>query len=266
MLHRGFITEEDIWDWFRLVEIPPFWREKMIGISWNIPTRVDVRRWWDMGTVDEARLKELYTALGYHGKDLDDYILWTKVYVAWPDLIARYTKGWLSEEDVKAELVELGMPEERVDELMETKVKNAEPERVTAERDLTKAEIVKGVKKEVISVEEGAELLQDMGYSEDEAWYILVINLEALSGSPGGYIEFKRLTQGFRIATKRGGNPPPLELQRAEEDLRDAKVKLAELEEAEADDDKIAMAMAAVEEADWTYQRLLNEWREALAS
>lgn len=26
MLHRGLVTEQDVYEWFRLVEIPPFWR------------------------------------------------------------------------------------------------------------------------------------------------------------------------------------------------------------------------------------------------
>lgn len=74
MVRRGKLTEKDVWDWFRLVEIPPYWRQKLIDISWEVPTRVDVRRFWDMRTIDEARLREVYTAIGYHGKDLDDYV------------------------------------------------------------------------------------------------------------------------------------------------------------------------------------------------
>ena len=44
MLHRGLITESEVWDWFRLVEIPPFWRQLLIDTAYTWPTRVDVRR------------------------------------------------------------------------------------------------------------------------------------------------------------------------------------------------------------------------------
>ncbi|GAI33122.1 unnamed protein product, partial [marine sediment metagenome] len=32
----------DVWEWFRMVEIPPFWRENLTKLIWEIPTRVDV--------------------------------------------------------------------------------------------------------------------------------------------------------------------------------------------------------------------------------
>lgn len=176
MLHRGQLTEEQVQDWFRLVEIPPFWRQRLTNVSWNIPTRVDVRRFWDMRTIDEARLREVYQWQGYHGKDLDDYVLWTKVYVAFPDLMARFKNGWLSEDDVRQQLISLGMPEERVEEMIQTKIKPEAPERVTKERDLTKTDIYRGVKKGILSRNEGNDLLQDMGYSTNEATFILALN------------------------------------------------------------------------------------------
>ena len=177
MLRRTDFTEADMAAWFRLVEIPPYWRDKLIQISYEVPTRVDVRRWWDMRTIDEARLREIYAHQGYHGKDLDDYVLWTKVYVAFPDLIARWKNGWISIDEVRAELIGYGMPAQRVEELLETKFKSTEGDRVTGERDVTKTDIIKGVKKAVITRGEGMELLMDLGYDEDEADYILTINI-----------------------------------------------------------------------------------------
>ncbi|KKK86349.1 hypothetical protein LCGC14_2764130, partial [marine sediment metagenome] len=177
MLHRGQLTEAEVWEWFRLVEIPPFWRDKLIAISWNVPTRVDVRRWWDLRTIDEPRLREIYTAQGYHDKDLEDYVLWTKVYTAWPDLVARWKNGWISEGDLRAELVAMGMPGARVDELIQTKIKAASGERTAGEKDLTKTDIIKGVKTGRVTRAQGIELLEDLGYSEDEADFILFINI-----------------------------------------------------------------------------------------
>ncbi len=177
MLRRAQLTEDEVRDWFRLVEIPPFWRDKLIAISWAVPTRVDVRRWWDMRTIDEARLREVYTAQGYHDKDLEDYVLWTKVYVAFPDLIARWRNGWLTLEEVKAELAGYGMPADRVDEMLETKMKAVAPERTAGERDLTKSDIYKGIKADRLTRAEGIELLIDLGFDEDEADVLLDTNV-----------------------------------------------------------------------------------------
>ena len=177
MLHRGIITEQDVWDWFRLVEIPPFWRQHLIDTSYTWPTRVDVRRWWDMRTIDETELRRLYSGMGYRGVNLDNYILWTKVYVAFPDLMARWSKGWITLDNVRSELTGMGMPAERLEEFIQMKVKAEQPERTAKERDITKTDIVKGVRQGVITRGEGVELLVDMGYDEDEAVYILEINI-----------------------------------------------------------------------------------------
>jgi len=177
MVRRGQMTEPDVWEWFRLVEIPPYWRDKLIAISWEVPTRVDVRRFWDMRTINEERLREIYTAQGYHGKDLEDYVLWTKIYVDFPDLMTRYKNGWLTLDEVRGELVSLGMSAERAEELIQTKVKAVASEKLVKQKDLTMSQIVKGVKKAVITREEGSGLLQDMGYDPYESSFILSIEI-----------------------------------------------------------------------------------------
>ncbi len=165
------------YDWYRLVEIPPFWRARLTEMMFEVPTRVDVRRFWDMRTIDEERLRSIYHSRGYHGKDLDDYVLWTKVYVAFPDLLARFKNGWISLDEVKSELTALGMPAARVDEMIETKIKKAEPERLANERDLTKSDIYKGIKADRITRAEGLDLLMDLGFDEDEADVLLDTNV-----------------------------------------------------------------------------------------
>lgn len=220
LLHRGQMTEAEVRDWFRLVEIPPFWRDKMMNVSWAVPTRVDVRRFWDMRTIDEPRMREIYEHRGYHGKDLDDYVLWTKVYTEFPSLMARYKNGWVTTEEVESELIALGMPPERAKTMIEEKIKKEAAGRTTKERDLTKAEIVKGVKKDVITLEQGQELLEDMGYDADEAEYIMLINIEAEKGSPESFWEFKKLTELEKLAEGKKGKRVPETLIEAEKKHR----------------------------------------------
>lgn len=65
MLHRTDLTEEDVYEWFRLVEIPPYWREKYTAIMYTPYTRVDVRRMYAAGILDYDGVLEAYKELGY---------------------------------------------------------------------------------------------------------------------------------------------------------------------------------------------------------
>ena len=215
MLHRGLMTEEDVWEWFRLVEIPPYWRQKLIDSAYNVPTRVDVRRFYDMRTIDEARLREIYAAQGYHGKNLDDYVLWTKIYVLLPDLIARWKNGWITLDDVKTGLTAAGMDPAAADELIQTKVKVTEPTSTAAAKELTKTEIYKGVKQGIITESEGIELIMDLDYTEAQAEYLLTINVEVLTGSPHNFADFKIITDKYKLATGLGVKVMPEELKAA---------------------------------------------------
>ena len=136
------------------------------------------------------------------------------MYTDYPALLARYKNGWITLDDVKSELVAMGMSADRADTLLQEKIRKEAPERIAAEKNLTKAEIVKGVKKDVITRAEGIDLLQDMGYGPDEAAYIMAINLEVLTGSPHNLAEFKDLTQGWRIASGMEGKPMPEDIKK----------------------------------------------------
>jgi len=177
MFRRGLITEQDFYEWFKLVEIGPFWRDNLIEISKAWPTRVDVRRWWDMRTIDEPELRRLYAGMGYDGVNLDNYITWTKVYTEFPSLLARWSKGWITTDELRSRTIALGMPAARVETFIREKIEADQPERTSAERDITKTDIYKGVKQERITRDQGLELLQDLGYDPDEADYLLAINI-----------------------------------------------------------------------------------------
>lgn len=78
LLHRTDFTEADMWEWFRLVEIPPFWRDKLIEIAYSPFTRVDIRRMYREGILTEAEVFEANTQIGYdkwHAQKLTDWIV-----------------------------------------------------------------------------------------------------------------------------------------------------------------------------------------------
>lgn len=128
------VTEEDVRRWFRLVEIPPFWRQKMIDTAYHPYTRVDVRRMHKIGVFGtgedaDVKLRKAYTDLGFHGQTADNMVIFTK----------KYNK------------------------------QSGE----SASRDLTRSMIEKAYDIGYIQRTQAEEYLSDMGYDENEVVFIL---------------------------------------------------------------------------------------------
>lgn len=221
LLHRGEVTEDDVYEWYRLVEIPPYWRDKLTSISWDLPNRIELRMMARMGLVDKAFLVKQLKMVGLREDFRDiaaDMMLSLGVRT---DVSTRYRNGWIRRDEVKSELEATGLSAEVVDRLFKWIVKDAGGDRVVKERDLTKAEITKGVKKGVIPASQGVELLIDMGYDRDEAEYIITINVGVLEGSPETYMEFKKWTQLYRVSQGKTARIPSEELIQAEKDAKE---------------------------------------------
>jgi len=200
MLHRRVITPEE-WDRFvKYNDFDPTVRPWLKAISYKPYTRVDTRRMWDLAQLSEQEVFDNYQDLGYDTEHAEKMTIWTKIYVLAVELRARYSKGWISAEDVKREIIAAGMPADRAEIWVQKIVRNDQEERLAPERDLTKAEIVKGVKNGFLTIGEGIELLVDMGYDEAEAEYIILINVEAMGGSPQTLEEFQNIVNKRRKA------------------------------------------------------------------
>jgi len=125
MFHRGLIEQKDIETLLRIADYAPYWIDKIIGISYTPITRVDLRRLYHAGVIDEERLFKGYKDLGYN------------------------------EEDAKA--------------ITEWVIKDVEEK----DRDLTKTEILRNYRIGRVTRERVKEMLIEIGYSEDEAEWIL---------------------------------------------------------------------------------------------
>lgn len=239
---------EDMKRLLKVLDVMPYWRDRLAAISYIPFTRVDLRRMWDLRLITKEELVNRYMELGYTKEDAEKLALFAIAVSAATDLRRMYTKGQISVEGVRAELLRIGIPRERVEEWVKTIVKVDKPERLQKERDLTKAEVLKGVKKYIklkASVEElkaviedmravGApeeqikplvdelakeeaelaklwmtperakEYLLEMGYSSDEADYILAINGIVATGSPQTPLEMRR---AIELLKKAKGEP-----------------------------------------------------------
>ena len=206
MLHRGQI---DSATWQRYVRWNDFtpeavpWLEQIIFSPF---TRVDARRMRDVGVLSREELLQAYRDLGFFAPteetpdgrqqavfvEQPDFtlhkaqamVVWTELFNALPDLRRRYRNGYLSEDDVRRELANIGLPPDKVQEQFETIVKNTGGDRVQAERDLTKSEILRGVKQQLISFAQGALLLTRMGYSAAEARFLVQAKVDIADVGP----------------------------------------------------------------------------------
>jgi len=66
MLHRGIITQDELRLLLRALDIMPFWRDKLIQISYNPLTRVDIRRMYNVGVLSESDVYKCYLEIGYN--------------------------------------------------------------------------------------------------------------------------------------------------------------------------------------------------------
>ena len=84
MLHRGIIDATTLDELLRVLDYPNYWREKLVKLSFNPLTRVDVRRMFKMGVVSRAQVKKTYTDLGYDAANAELLTRFTEVTYA-PD-------------------------------------------------------------------------------------------------------------------------------------------------------------------------------------
>lgn len=121
MLHRGVITEGELRDLLKALDYSPRWHDPLMAISYNVMTRVDARRLFELGILDEAQLLTKYKEMGYSPLDADLLVKWTKIeYNAeYKDLtknevIKQYQEGIIGEPDCLSLLSYMGYSSDRI--------------------------------------------------------------------------------------------------------------------------------------------------------
>jgi len=114
-LHRGAITPETVYEWYRLVEIPPYWREMLNKISYSPYTRVDARRMYGLGVLTRDELKRSYLDMGYDEEHAEKLTLWTVLEeartnrdVTKADIVKAYVEGDIKTPEAVGLLVDIG--------------------------------------------------------------------------------------------------------------------------------------------------------------
>ncbi|MBA7556862.1 hypothetical protein ES705_49585 [subsurface metagenome] len=170
--------------------------------------------------------------------------------------MARYKNGWINLEEVKHQLVVVDkMPEERFEELLQTKIKAVQEERLTETTALTRSLIIKGAKADKLTREETIELLMLKNYGKWEAEYIYDIEVTG-AASPETPMEFRQLVESYRHAVGLDFKDIPSEVLEADKKRSELRLKLAQAISKPAPEDEIAQLRADLEIAEVTFQNM----------
>ena len=71
MLHRGVINDSELDMLLRAQDVMPFWRNRLTAIAYRPLTRVDVRRMYKQGVLDETEVFESYQDQGYSDENAE---------------------------------------------------------------------------------------------------------------------------------------------------------------------------------------------------
>lgn len=125
MLHRRIITQGELELLLQARDIPVFWRERLIQLSYNPYTRVDVRRMFAAGVVSVEEVYSNYRDIGYDDEHATKLTQWTideygeaSRDLTKGDVINAYTDNIINEDATIAMLTDLGYILEEVQILM----------------------------------------------------------------------------------------------------------------------------------------------------
>lgn len=115
MLHRGVIDQDTLNMLLKALDVMPYWREKLTQISYNPLTRVDVRRMFRLGVLDDEQVVKAYKDIGYNDENADLMLQFTKRFetesettISRSTVVNAYKKDIIAVETLQEYLADLG--------------------------------------------------------------------------------------------------------------------------------------------------------------
>ena len=152
MWHRGFIKEPDVDEFFKELDMVPYWRELLKKIAFMPFTRVDTRRMYQVGVLEDKDVFMAYSDIGF----------------------SPYAPG--HEHTTREEAWECPTCREfskagRMTAFTKKYSRRVDDEETKEELRFSKAEILDGYRKKLLSPEETDIALGRLDYSQDEIDY-----------------------------------------------------------------------------------------------
>lgn len=121
MFHRGELTREELMGLMQAQDIMPGYREKLLNIAYSPYTRVDVRRMYGLGILNEDEVFTAYLDIGYEPEKAANMTEFTILYetgadrdLAKGEILDGYKRGLIAEDKAKQTLGALGYSPENV--------------------------------------------------------------------------------------------------------------------------------------------------------
>lgn len=127
MLHRGIINESELHLLLRALDIMPFWRDRLTKMAYKRLTRVDIRRMYRVGVLDEGEVYGAYLELGYNDRDAKrmsqftiKQVLQTQAKFTTGDIVRAYAQQMLNSSEARSLLSGIGVRSENISYILES--------------------------------------------------------------------------------------------------------------------------------------------------
>lgn len=177
---RGEITVPELEELLTFADFDPRYRAQMMAIRFTLPGRVDLRRMYEAGDIDFSTMAKRMRHRGYSE---DDAELVAKAQ-AWETMSSNIgllmtnlkndlKRGWISEDEYKAGLMELGIP----DLVREYQISDGLADRDREELEELKGALIQAFRKDLMDSSELSDRLAVIGL---EPWKVQSILAQEL--------------------------------------------------------------------------------------
>ena len=175
----GFTKDQIVFDEefltriYKLNDIFPGLRPRMLMLSYKPIARIDVRRLEDFDFLPDEELEFRNQEIGYSPEDSKLLSTWVRINNTLKDVIPQLRRVEINFDQAMALLVEAGATVELATKIINRKKPAIKKERVAKEKDITKVQFEDGFEFGMLDRDEYKDGLLGLNYDEDEAEYLI---------------------------------------------------------------------------------------------
>jgi hypothetical protein len=188
MLQRGIIDRDTLKVLLKALDIMPYWRDRLIELSYSTVTRVDVRRLFKAGIYDYDRLLTANIAMGYSPQNAKDLADWTVMDVngelkaekkaqrelSKAEVLSVYSEAILARDDALSFMLDLGYDPEEAEMLLSLEDAKMQKRLILKAVEIIKLYCIDGL----FTLQEAQDKFNEMGMTPNEtAYHIMDLNL-----------------------------------------------------------------------------------------
>jgi len=151
MFHRDVINEADLKLLLRVLDVMPFWRDRLIKIAYRVISRIDIRRMYNTGVVGRDKVLRVYKDMGYKPEDaefLTEYVVraagGVEKDVPREAVVGAYRGRLILRDEAADALRELGFTDDQVDFFLSMADLQVEQENARLAEDIFEADFKSG--------------------------------------------------------------------------------------------------------------------------